>query len=108
MANDAVLAALAAPVRRRIVELLAQSPQTATELHRAFPIAGPAVSRHLRVLRDAGLITVVSAGDDRRVRLYRLVPERLEALGGWLAAQSQSWQRQLDSFQGYVTWRTQT
>jgi DNA-binding transcriptional ArsR family regulator len=50
------LTRVADPTRRRIVELLGEKPRTAGELHRAFPIADPAVSRHLRVLREAGLI----------------------------------------------------
>ena len=70
------LNALRDPTRRRIVSLLAQGSRTATELHRQFPIAGPAVSRHLRVLREAGLVEERRTPDDGRVRLYGLRPSR--------------------------------
>ena len=100
------LPALADPTRRRIVEMLGESPLTAGEIHRAFPIAAPAVSRHLRVLREAGLITERGVPDDRRVRLYTLSPEPIAALSEWLAELSQGWQEQLDSFKDYVELRT--
>ena len=105
-AADRVLAALADPTRRRIVELLGESPRTASEIHRVFPIANPAVSRHLRVLRDAGLISVTRPPEDTRIRLYRLDVERLEILNGWVAEVSRMWQLQLDSFKEYVAHRS--
>lgn len=101
------LPALADPTRRRIVEMLGEAPRTAGELHRAFPIAAPAVSRHLRVLREAGLIAERGVPDDRRVRLYTLSPEPIAALSEWLAELSQGWQQQLDSFKDYVELRTE-
>jgi DNA-binding transcriptional ArsR family regulator len=103
--RDATLSALADPTRRRVVELLAGKPMTAGELHAAFPIAAPAVSRHLRVLRDAGLITEVPVSD-RRVRLYTLSPEPLGALSAWVDELSRSWQSQLDSFKDYIAMRS--
>ena len=105
-AADRVLAALADPTRRRIVELLGESPRTASEIHRVFPIANPAVSRHLRVLRDAGLISVTRPPEDTRIRLYRLELQRLEILNGWVAEVSHMWQLQLDSFKDYVAHRS--
>ena len=89
--RDVILSALADPTRRRVVELLAGKPMTAGELHAAFPIAAPAVSRHLRVLRDAGVITELPVSD-RRVRLYTLSPESLGALSAWVDELSRSWQ----------------
>jgi DNA-binding transcriptional ArsR family regulator len=105
VATDELLAALADPTRRRIVELLGVSPRTASEIHRAFPIANPAVSRHLRVLRDAGLVVARGVPGDSRVRLYTLEPERLNDLTSWLAAINQHWQQQLDSFRDYLAVR---
>jgi DNA-binding transcriptional ArsR family regulator len=103
--RDIVLAALADPTRRRVVELLASRPMTAGEIHGAFPIANPAVSRHLRVLREAGVITELPVSD-RRVRLYTLRPETLEPLSAWVADLSRMWQSQLESFKDYVALRT--
>jgi DNA-binding transcriptional ArsR family regulator len=104
--TDVLLAALADPTRRRIVELLAQSPMTASEIHAAFPIANPAVSRHLRVLREAGLIKPDAVRGDNRIRLYKLQLEQLERVSAWIAAQSGAWQQQLESFKEYVAARS--
>ena len=100
--TDVRLAALADPTRRRIVELVGEAPRTAGEIHRAFPIANPAVSRHLRVLREAGLIAERSVPGDKRVRLYVLDQSGVEAVAGWIAELSRTWQAQLDSFKDYV------
>lgn len=103
---DRVVAALADPTRRRIVELLARGPRPATELHQAFAIAGPAVSRHLRVLREAGLVSNEQVPGDKRVRLYRLEGGTLALLARWLEGLGRGWQGQLDAFQDYVTARS--
>jgi DNA-binding transcriptional ArsR family regulator len=102
---DRVLPALADPTRRRIVEMLGDAPRTAGQLHRAFRIAAPAVSRHLRVLREAGLIVEHGVPGDKRVRLYALSPEPIGELSRWLEQLDGAWQAQLDSFKGYVELR---
>ncbi|HEV2769812.1 MAG TPA: metalloregulator ArsR/SmtB family transcription factor [Solirubrobacteraceae bacterium] len=102
---DRSLPALADPTRRRIVEMLGQSPRTATEIHQAFPIAAPAVSRHLRVLLEAGLVVHHGVPGDKRVRLYALAPEPIDELSRWLQQLSQAWQGQLDAFEDYVALR---
>ena len=104
---DEWLPALADPTRRRIVEMLGESPRTATQIHDAFAIAAPAVSRHLRVLREAGLIAEHGVPGDKRVRVYALAPEPIGELSGWLEQLSNAWQAQLDSFQDYVALRGQ-
>jgi DNA-binding transcriptional ArsR family regulator len=104
--RDASLLALADGTRARIVEMLAARPHTATEIHRAFPIAAPAVSRHLRVLREAGLIDERRPEHDRRVRLYTLRAEPMDEVAGWLTQLSRGWQQQLDSFKDYAALRT--
>jgi DNA-binding transcriptional ArsR family regulator len=104
---EAVLSALADPTRRRIVEMLGEGRRTASEIHRAFPIANPAVSRHLRVLREAGLIVEHAVPGDARVRLYGLEPRSLEALSAWIEDRKRGWQDQLESFKDYVSVRSQ-
>ena len=104
--RDQWLAALAHPTRRRIVEILGQGPKPASELHNSFGIAGPAVSRHLRVLREVGLISEHRVAEDKRVRLYTLEPQPLDELSHWLEELSHAWQLQLDSFKDYVALRT--
>jgi DNA-binding transcriptional ArsR family regulator len=100
------LLALGDGTRAGIVEMLGERPHTASELHRAFPIAGSAVSRHLRVLREAGLIDERRPARDRRIRLYTLRAEPMQDLAGWLDSISRMWQGQLDSFRDYVALRT--
>jgi DNA-binding transcriptional ArsR family regulator len=100
-----VLVALADATRGQIVEMLSARPHTAGEIHRAFPIAAPAVSRHLRVLRDAGLVEEQRPQEDRRVRVYTLRAEPVQELAGWLEAVSRGWQGQLESFKDYVALR---
>ncbi len=77
-----LLAALADPVRREIVELLAGGEASAGAIAARFPVSRPAVSRHLRVLREAGL---VSAAERGRERVYALERGPLVELEGWLA-----------------------
>jgi len=75
------LAALADPTRRRIVELLAERELSAGEIASQFPTARPGVSRHLRVLREHGLVRARAEGQRR---LYSLDPRPLEELDAWL------------------------
>ncbi len=88
------LSALADPTRRRIVELLAERERTAGEIASHFPVSRPAVSRHLRVLREHGLVR--ARGDAQR-RLYSLDPEPLAELDAWLARYRGFWAQRLDA-----------
>ncbi|HZG35650.1 MAG TPA: metalloregulator ArsR/SmtB family transcription factor [Gaiellaceae bacterium] len=88
------LAALAEPTRRRIVELLAERDHDATEIGAHFPISQPAVSRHLRVLREHGL---VRARPDSRRRVYSLEPAPLAELDAWLGRYRPFWTQRLDA-----------
>lgn len=88
------LAALADPVRRELVELLARGEVAAGELAERFPVSRPAVSRHLRVLRAAGLVTVRAEG---KRRLYALDPRPLRELDDWLETYRDLWASRLDA-----------
>jgi DNA-binding transcriptional ArsR family regulator len=74
-------AAISDPIRRRVLELVRDRELPAGELAAAFAVSRPAVSRHLRVLREAGL---VHERRDGRLRLYRADPEPLAELRDWL------------------------
>jgi DNA-binding transcriptional ArsR family regulator len=74
-------AAIADPTRRRLLELVRDREVPAGELAGEFTVSRPAVSRHLRVLREAGLVRERREG---RLRLYRAEPAALEELRGWL------------------------
>ena len=76
--------ALADPTRRQIVAVLAAGERSAGDLADRFPIAGPSVSRHLKVLRESGLI---SYRREATSRIYRLESEPLEAVRQWMQAQ---------------------
>lgn len=99
---DPAFEALTDPTRRRIVGLLSERPRRAGEIHGAFPISGPAVSRHLRVLRENGLIEELKVEGDARVRLYRLRPEPLEDVRDWADELSRTWRSALESFKDHV------
>ncbi|MGA5461651.1 ArsR/SmtB family transcription factor [Mycobacterium sp. NPDC050041] len=79
---DAIAGAVADPVRRDILESLRDRPMPAGELSAMFPISRPAVSRHLRILRDCGLVTAEVVG---RQRIYALNPDAVTPLMTWLA-----------------------
>ena len=99
---DTAFAALTDPTRRTIVKMLSRRPHRAGELHAAFTISKPAISRHLRVLRENGLIEERRVAGDARVRLYALRPEPLQEASGWLDEISRAWQAALESFKEYV------
>ena len=91
---DDVLHALADPSRRTMLEILRIHPATVGELADALPIARPGVSRHLRVLREAGLVEVEQQA---QWRIYRLRPEPLAELDSWLARYRAVWEQRLDA-----------
>jgi DNA-binding transcriptional ArsR family regulator len=82
------------PVRRRILELLADGEQTAGEIASHFAVTRPAVSRHLRVLREHGL---VHAREEAQRRVYSLDPAPLAELDEWLARYRSFWSQRLDA-----------
>jgi DNA-binding transcriptional ArsR family regulator len=91
---DAVLQALADPSRRTVLEILRDHPATVGELAGALPIARPGVSRHLRVLREAGLVDVQQ---DSQRRIYSLRPDALVEVDEWLSPYRLLWQNRMDA-----------
>ena len=102
---DTTLSALADPTRRRIVELLRERPRRAGELAAEFAVTAPAVSRHLRVLRRAGLITDQVVENDARLRVYQLRREPLVALQAWVDQVQAFWADQLGAFKALAEQR---
>ena len=99
---DGTLGALADPVRRSVIDQLRQGPRRPGELAAAVGVSGPALSRHLRVLRRTGLVVADLAEQDARVRRYRLQPEPFVALQAWLDQVHAFWGEQLDAFAEHV------
>jgi DNA-binding transcriptional ArsR family regulator len=91
---EAVLRALADESRRTVLETLTGGPATAGELAALLPIARPGVSRHLRVLREAGLVEV---RQEAQRRVYSLRPEPLAEVDDWLARYRALWEQRLDA-----------
>jgi len=91
---NAVLQALADESRRTMLEALAGKPATAGELAALLPIARPGASRHLRVLREAGL---VQARQEAQRRVYSLRPEPLAEVDEWLGRYRALWEQRLDA-----------
>jgi DNA-binding transcriptional ArsR family regulator len=91
---DALLHALSDESRRTVLATLKEGPATAGELAALLPIARPGVSRHLRVLLEAGLVEVQQRA---QFRVYRLRPDPLAELDEWLGEYRDLWQQRLDA-----------
>lgn len=90
------LSALADPTRRRIVELLAQRDRTAGELVDEFDMSAPAISQHLNVLREAGLVVTRAEGQSR---IQSLNPDGLDEISAWLDRTRAFWSQRLDALE---------
>ena len=99
---DATLAALADPHRRRVVDLLSERPRPAGELARVVGTSAPTMSRHLKTLRESGLVEEEHTGIDARVRVYKLRSEAMSELKQWLDETERLWTRQLLAFKAHV------
>ncbi len=88
--------ALADPTRRRIVELLAKGERSAGEIVGEFDVSAPAISQHLKALRDAGLVQVRV---DAQRRIYALDSVGLDAIDAWLVNVRRFWTRKLDALE---------
>lgn len=101
-ALDRTLAAVAEPHRRRVVEMLRERPRRAGELAAAVGLSAPAMSRHLKVLRDGGIVAESHPELDARVRVYALRPGPLADLKAWLERTEELWSLQLAAFKAHV------
>lgn len=91
--------ALAEPNRRRILDLLREGERPAGDLVEALAISQPGVSKHLKSLREAGLVSVRADGQRR---LYRLQPQGLAELEAWLAPYRRFWSGRLDALEAHL------
>lgn len=94
-----VFRVIADPTRRAILDRLRAGPAPVNELAADFSQSRPAISKHLRVLREARMVTEERAG---RERLYALRPAPLQKAMAWLEGYRASWQRNLDSLKRYL------
>jgi DNA-binding transcriptional ArsR family regulator len=91
--------AIAHPARRQILDRLAAEESSVTELAQPFAMSRPAVSQHLRILLDVGLVEVRRVGRQQR---YRLRPERLEDVYDWVSHYTRFWEEKLDNLGKYL------
>jgi DNA-binding transcriptional ArsR family regulator len=96
MASAATWTALADPHRRAALELLLERPRSVGELVVRLELSQPSTSKHLRVLREAGLVTV---RQDRQRRLYAVDPRPMAELHAWLARYRRLWDDRLDALE---------
>jgi DNA-binding transcriptional ArsR family regulator len=101
MANDA-FAALAHPIRREIVERLSDGPASVGEVTRDFGVSKPTISRHLKLLEEAGVVSRVIDGRNHRLALR---PETLSATSGWIDRQRTRWEALFDVVDQYLEQR---
>jgi DNA-binding transcriptional ArsR family regulator len=99
---DRTFAALADPYRRRTVDLLRERPRRAGELAQALGLLAPAMSRHLRILRQSGIVEETHPEFDARVRIYALRSGPIEELKAWLEETEKGWTEQLAAFKEKV------
>lgn len=102
VALDRKLAALADPSRRKAVDMLGAAPRRSGELAAALGLTAPAMSRHLRALRQAGLVEESHPEFDARVRIYRLKAGGMDELKAWLEHTEQGWAEQLAAFRTHL------
>jgi DNA-binding transcriptional ArsR family regulator len=99
---EPIFVALADPARLAAVRLLRKKPLRSSEVARALSLSRPLTSRHLRVLRKAGLVEEKSEDDDARVRVYCLRPEPFAELRSWLDEVEAFWGDQLQAFKAHT------
>ena len=99
---DRTLVALADPTRRGVVDLLRSRPRRAGELALALETSPPAMSRHLRLLREGGLVQEARDETDSRARVFQLRKEPFEELRTWLDEVEALWTGELGSFKAHA------
>jgi DNA-binding transcriptional ArsR family regulator len=96
---ESIFEVIAEPNRRAILSLLVSAEQSVGEIERQLRMSQPTVSKHLRVLRDAGF---VEATVDAQRRLYRLRPEPLQEVDAWLEPFRRFWSRHVDALERHL------
>jgi len=99
---DAAFAALADSSRREVIRMLLREPRRAGELAQSIAMSPQALSRHLRVLRRAGLVSEEGIEDDARVRVYSVHPAAFQPVQQWLAQIEELWRAELHAFKSYA------
>lgn len=99
MNSDGVFAALGNDTRRALLDLMRDEPRSVNELAAVFSVERASISEHLKVLRDAGLVTV---RQDGRQRFYRAEPERLREVADWLQPYARFWRDRIAGLREFL------
>jgi len=94
-----VFQAIADPVRRDIIELLSKEDMTVNEVAENFEISRPAISKHLKILKECEVINIKKEGRERRCTI---VPKQLMTVADWLESYGKLWDNKLDIFENYL------
>lgn len=94
-----VFQAIADPVRRDIIDLLAEEPLTVNSVAEHFNISRPAISKHIKILNECGLVNMVDKGRERHCII---IPEELSKVSDWVTQHKKLWEQKLDSFEDYL------
>lgn len=94
-----VFQAIADPNRRRMIDLLSKKPLTLNELAAKFQISRPAVSQHIKILHECGIIEIEQLG---RERYCKIQPQQLTPAFLWLEKYNKQWESRIDSFENYL------
>lgn len=94
-----VFQAIADPVRREIIEILSEEPLNLNAIAEKFDISRPAISRHIRILNECGLVAIEQQG---RERFCIIKPNTLSEIANWIDPFRNLWEQRLDSFEAYV------
>ena len=94
-----VFQAIADPTRRQIIGLLARQPMNLNKITKNFEVSRPAISNHIRILQECGLIVIEQAG---RERYCKIKPDQLKEIADWITQYRALWEQKLDSFETYL------
>lgn len=101
-ALDRAFAALADPTRREVIRCLLDGERRAGQLARELDLTAPTLSKHLRVLRQAKLVSERGVDEDARIRLYRVEQGAFKPVGDWIEAVERHWRGQLHAFKAHA------
>ena len=94
-----VFQAIADPVRRDIIDLIAEEPLTVNEVAEKFEISRPAISKHIKILTECGIVKMVAKGRERHCII---IPEELSRVSKWVEQHRRLWEQKLDLFEDYL------
>ncbi len=94
-----VFQAIADPVRRDIIDLLAEEPLTVNAVAEQFKISRPAISKHIKILNECGIVRMVNSGRERHCVI---IPEELSRVSAWVEQHKRLWESKLDAFEDYL------